>query len=374
VLNKTNMKYKIFSLLLLSLFSLTSSFGQALDEETGFIYVKAEYLFETGRYEEAIVSYNQVISKDPKYKNALINRGHSKFQLGAYKGAKMDALQSIELVGITPEAAALLGRSSASMNEINAAINSLTAAITMDDMNFSFYELRASVYENDDQLLKACQDYEKAMNLGSAAAELKAKSLCGISKTNPSVPPSRNPSTQVINANTENTSDHSDPQNTSSGQIDNQSSNSTNSNATSSELNNANSEGNVGSTNTDSVTIDDSEPMVVNDGLPKEDNFVNTFVIDEDLTIDIYGQELGRRKIKEIPSILILADENGKVTVNICVNKAGVVTKAEFNASMSTIAKKSLVSLALRKAKEFEFTKGEYDLQCGIMIFKIKGS
>lgn len=43
--------------------------AQVLDEETGFIFVKAEYLFETGRYDEAITQYNAVIAKDPKYKN-----------------------------------------------------------------------------------------------------------------------------------------------------------------------------------------------------------------------------------------------------------------------------------------------------------------
>ena len=123
----------------------------------------------------------------------------------------------------------------------------------------------------------------------------------------------------------------------------------------------------------DTTIIDNSDP-VYDENIPKNDDSVNSFVIDEDLTISISGQELGLRKIKEVPSILILADENGKVTVNICVNKEGVVTKAEFNGTLSTIAKKSLVSLALRKAKEFEFTPGKYDIQCGIMEFNIKGS
>ena len=41
---------------------------------------------------------------------------------------------------------------------------------------------------------------------------------------------------------------------------------------------------------------------------------------------------------------------------------------------MSTIVQKSLVSLALRKAKEFEFAAGKYESQCGIIIFEVKGS
>lgn len=95
-------------------------------------------------------------------------------------------------------------------------------------------------------------------------------------------------------------------------------------------------------------------------------------MVDDDLNIQISGQELGLRKIKEVPSILILSDENGKVCINICVNKEGQVIKAEFNPTMSTIVQKSLVSLALRKAKEFEFATGKYESQCGIIIFEVK--
>jgi hypothetical protein len=50
-----------------------------------------------------------------------------------------------------------------------------------------------------------------------------------------------------------------------------------------------------------------------------------------------------------------------------------MVIKAEFNSRLSTIAKKSLVSLAMRKAREFEFSASSYDMQCGLMIFEIKG-
>jgi tetratricopeptide (TPR) repeat protein len=336
--------------------------AQVLDEETGFIFVKAEYLYETGRYDEAITQYNAVIAKDPKYKNALIKRGLAKYALAAYKGSKMDAMQFIEVNGISAESAGLLGRSFAAMNDANAAINCLTAAIALDANNTDYYEWRASILENEGQILQACKDYEAAMNLGSAAAESKAKNLCGISKTQAS----NKPKVKVPNQ------DSNEPpvveapvETTNSGEI---------------QKDEVLSDGTKEPTepvteNTGTpTTIDDSEHPVIDESLPKEDNTVNSFVIDEDLTIEISGQELGRRKIAETPSILILADENGKVTVNICVNKAGTVTKAEFNGAMSSIAKKSLVSLAIRKAKEFEFAPGQYDSQCGFMVFKIKGS
>ncbi|MBC7884804.1 MAG: hypothetical protein H7X99_04980 [Saprospiraceae bacterium] len=343
--------------------------AQTLDEETGFIYVKAEYLFETARYEEAISQYNLVIARDPKYKEALIHRGLSKLALAAYKGSKMDAIQSIELKGISAESAALLGRSFAGMNDINAATSSLTAAIALDAKNSLYYEWRGALYENDDQLIKACQDYEKAMNFGSIAAEMKAKSLCGIMKNKQVVPTQKNKEEDVTSESGNN--DASDSNHAPGDIADNEVLSSGNREDQTNEQQNQN----PATTTSDSTTIDDSEP-IVDDGLPKEDNYVNRLIIDDELTLEISGQELGRREIpkENIPSILILADENGKVTVNICVNKSGIVTKAEFNASKSSIAKKSLVSLALRKAKEFEFSRGEYDLQCGIMVFNIKGS
>lgn len=336
--------------------------AQVLDEETGFIFVKAEYLFETGRYDEAITQYNAVIAKDPKYKNALIKRGLAKYALAAYKGAKMDAMQFIEVNGISSESAGLLGRSFAAMNDANAAINCLTAAISLDDKNTDFYEWRAAILENEGQLLKACKDYETAMNLGSAAAESKAKNLCGISKNQSN----NKPKVKVINQEPDQPSTVETPvETTNPGEIQKDE-----------VLSEGTQEptGEVTETTDTPTTIDDSELPVIDESLPKEDNTVNSFVIDEDLTIEVSGQELGRRAISETPSILILADENGKVTVNICVNKSGTVTKAEFNGSMSSIAKKSLVSLAIRKAKEFEFAPGKYDSQCGIMVFKIKGS
>lgn len=341
------------------LFLTNNGQAQSLDEETGFIYVKAEYLYETGRYDEAIAQYNLVVAKDASYKDALIHRGMCKFAMGAYKGAKMDAMHYIELKGISSSAAALLGRSFAATNELDAAVNSFSAAIGVEK-KFEYYEWRAEVYEKQQKPLNACGDYEMAVTLGSQAANNKLNLLCGGSKIKPKSPPIKNPQTSQ--------EDSEVPNNTPSNQENN-------GQQTNNGTNNPNDNTPVVDNNTqrDSTVIDDSEP-VVDENLPKNDDSVNNLVIDDDLTIEISGQELGIRKINEIPSILILADENGQVTVNICVNRQGVVTNAEFNGSRSTIAKKSLVSLALRKAKEFEFALGKYDVQCGTMVFNIKRS
>lgn len=337
----------IFCLALITLFSFQMSFAQDLDEEIGFIYVKAEYLYETGRYSEAIEQYDLVISQNPNYKDAMAHRGQAKLAMGAYGEAKGDALASIERHGIQSESAALLARSFAADHNYNAAVNSMTAAISLDVNNPELYELRAGFYESAGQKMSACQDYEIAAKLGSTQAASKVRNICG-----GTVPTTKNPDY----SNTANTPKQPPRQNT---QVDNDNRN------YDTQDSGQNSEYDV-----DSDEDSFHQPEVKR---PSDDNTVNTFVLDDDLTIEISGQELGLRKVIEVPSILILSDERGEVVIDFCVNAAGQVTTAEFNGSRSTIAKKSMVSLAISKAKDFEFAQGEYESQCGIMVFKISG-
>ena len=127
--------------------------------------------------------------------------------------------------------------------------------------------------------------------------------------------------------------------------------------------------------NADTTTEDEDAVEDKDEGnMPGEDNTLNEIEIDEDLTLIIRGQGLGKRKVLDQPNILILSDEDGTVSIDICVNKRGKVESAEFNSKLSTIAKKSLVSLAIRKSKDFWFEKNDYKEQCGVIMFKIKGS
>lgn len=348
------MKSRIY-LFLVILFASVSVMGQTLEEEIGFMYVKAEYLYETGRYEEAINEYNALIARDPKYKEALIHRGYSKYAMGAYKGAKADALQSIEYNGITASSAALLGRAFGAEGNMLAAINSLTAAIALDNQKADYFEWRGSFYEEERQLSKACEDYQSAATLGSNQASIKVSNICG-----GRVPKPGNVTPPVINKPTTTTQPTTD---VNDGEVltdNNQGNTSTT------------DQGQMNPNNNTDGTVEHPGEVVVVENVPSDDNTVNTIEIDGDLTIDIYGQELGLRRIIEVPSIIILTDKSGDVTVDFCVNKKGEVVSTEFNAGMSTIASKSLVSLALRKAKEFEFAPGKYDSQCGTMIFHMK--
>lgn len=349
----------LIAIIALQILVTSAAIGQNLDDEIGFVYVKAEYLFETARYDDAVNQYNIVVRQDPKYKDALIKRGMAKNALGAYKGGKMDAMQYIDLMGITGTAAATLAKSELGMNQTEAALNSLAIAIAAEPNNIDYLETRAKVYEENGQLLKACSDWERAMKAGSVLGEAKARSLCGISKTQRPNSPANQKQPEPKEAEPQNTTNETTPVSSPEAQEDTGQQNQPNTNPQVEEQ----------------VDTENEEAEIVDDPtIPKPDDYRNVLEIDDDLIIDIYGYGLGRRSIKEVPSILILSDEDGIVSLDICVNNKGEITKAEFNPSLSTTAKKSLVSLAIRKSREFIFDTAIYPVQCGVMQFKIKGS
>lgn len=340
--------------------------AQPLDEEIGFKLVKAEYLINTERFEDAIKELNAVILENPNYKNALLLRAETKYKLAAYKGAKNDAMDYITNHGITAKAAAILGKSEFAMGNDDPALNSLIAATALGESDFRIHEIKAEIFERKNQKISACEEWQSAAKLGSTKAAINARKLCG-SKTE--VPVQQVPvNSEVIHK------DDNDPTH--------------------------HEEVNPATVGTDSSMVADGEILsdgkheeadstvaekVENQGggqtnegsdllIPDEDNTINSIVIDEELTLELFGQGLGKRRVLERPSILILAEKDGLVTVEICVNAEGRVEYAEFVASKSTLNQNSLVSLAIRKAKEFWFEDSDYPKQCGFIRFKIKGS
>lgn len=333
---------------------------QTLEEEIGFKYVKAEYLVGTERYEEAIKELNEVIKQNPNFKNALIIRGETKYKLAAYKGAKMDAMDYINNNGITGKAASLLGKADFAMNNFDAAFNSISAAISIGEKDVKLYEMRAEIYESRNQKISACEDWHAAAKLGSNKGAINARKNCGIKLDPPTeTKPTENQNDDSTVDNTDNTSDDAEttsPVDTSlikPGEV----------------ISN-------GTITNDTTVIKKTQTESEEEGLliPEADDTVNSVVIDEELTLDIYGEGLGKRAVLQKPSILILAEKDGVVTIEICVNQKGMVDYAEFVSSKSSLTQNSLVSLAIRKAKEFWFEDSDYPKQCGYISYKIKGS
>lgn len=329
-----------------------NGYAQDLNSEIGFKYVKADYLIKTQRNEEAIKELNDIINENPAFNNVLFLRADLKFKSGDYAGARADALKAIELKGISGENAAILGRSEFALNNKIVAEQTLDAAIKLGVSEEKVLLDYASVLLEKKSNDKACSIWQTAAKAGSSTAAINLSKYCGTSTVSNIPTPVEPVNNQVAESGNNNASPKTDTQVVTT----------TNTNPTTTEQTPVNSDTSTQTGN------------VFNFPVPEEDNTVNDVVIDEDLTISLFGQGLGKRKILEKPSILILSEKDGEVAIEICINENGRVETAEFIAGKSTIDNKGLVSLAVRKSKDFWFEKSDFRKQCGYIIYKVKGS
>jgi tetratricopeptide (TPR) repeat protein len=326
-------------------------FSQDLNSEIGFKYVKADYLIKTQRNDEAIKELNDIINENPSFNNVLFLRADLKFKSGDYPGARADALKAIELKGITAESAAILGRSEFALNNKPVAELTLEAAIKLGINEEKVLLDYASILLDKKSVDKACLVWQSAVRTGSSTAAINISKYCG-TNGNGSIPAnSETIGNQVAESGTNTTTPKTESQN---AQVTIQE--------------NSEQQTSISSDSLSGGLNDFSFPV------PEEDNTINDVVIDEDLTISLFGQGLGKRRILEKPSILILSEKDGEVAIEICVNENGRVDTAEFIAGKSTIDNKGLVSLAVRKSKDFWFEKSDFRKQCGFIIYKVKGS
>ena len=344
------MKIRQIFILVLTVYCF-QGISQDLNSEIGFKYVKADYLIKTQRNDEAIKELNDIINENASFNNVLFLRADLKFKSGDYAGSRADALKSIELKGITAETAAVLGRSEFALNNKLVAEQSLEAAIKFGINEEKVLLDYASILLDKKSVDKACLVWQNAAKSGSSTAAINISKYCTVNGNSNIPVVSEYSNTQVAESGTNTTPPKTESQN---NQVTNQTNNEQPTQLSS-----------------DSVT---AGPTVFSFPVPEEDNTVNDIVIDEDLTISLFGQGLGKRKILEKPSILILSEKDGEVAIEICINENGRVETAEFIAGKSTIDNKGLVSLAVRKSKDFWFEKSDFRKQCGYIIYKVKGS
>ncbi len=321
---------KILSILLLAIGAISLN-AQSIDEELGFIYVKADYLLETDRYEDAIREFTKIITKNPSYKDALYKRAKAKYAIAAFKGTKNDLLQAFELVGITPESLKLFGNTLKNLDQHDAATVTLnTASMLSGGTSNSSSKGSTRKSKDTDTASDEKGEIEKLEDkLSSILDDLLPDRKSEEEKTDDTTTTTTNDGGSRTDSNTD--------------------------------------------TNTDTTTKSDEIKVNVEEKEEdKPDTSVNEIYVDEDLTIEIKNG-LGGRAILDQPNILILSDKSGEVSVDVCVNANGKVTSAEYNKNDSSISTQSLVSLAVRKSKEFWFKKSDKEETCGRIVFKITG-
>ncbi len=393
----------LFITMFIAFFSIGSINGQ-VEEETGFKYVKGNYLFDSGRFDEAIQIYNDILKGDPAYEDALIYRARAKYALGAYKGAKKDGLAYIQYNGLNEDVCLIMGKAELGLGNPLVAISYLDYVLMVNRQNIDGLLFRGDAYFEIEDDVQACTDWHKAIKLGSGRAEQQANSYC----QRVAIPIDDEPATSEDEEDYSHTDDGNDDtlddgEVLSSGNVDDDELDEDEvlSSGTSDESNDSSSsEGtNADDTKEESpmrpeevIMIGEDGPISNNgevissgtqttsDDEPKEevipvdpvDDTVEVLDIDDDLDIKIYGG-VGNRRVRNVPDILVLADKEGQVVVDICIDRSGNVKSASLNRNESTIGSAGLISLSLRKAREFKFDRSRKSEQCGKIAFVIKG-
>lgn len=319
---------KKYTLLLLTFFTIGFINAQSIEEELGFMYVKADYLLETDRYEDAIYEFSKIIEKDNAYKDVLYKRATAKFAIGAFKGTKNDLLMAFEVVGVLPEAVILYGKALRNLNEDVAASNTEKTASMLGGEQKSTTSSSTST-----QTTPTTTEKTPAEVIKEEADKIDEKVGTILD--------------QILGTDSGTETEAEDQGGTTTGNDET-------------------------STSTGSDTDIIKQPKEVEVTVYTPDVSENEIFIDEDLTI-IIKDGLGGRKVLNQPNILILNESSGSISVDVCVNQNGKVTDAVYNQNASSLNTQSLVSLAVRKSKEFWFEKSTEDEICGTFIFEISG-
>lgn len=109
-------------------------------------------------------------------------------------------------------------------------------------------------------------------------------------------------------------------------------------------------------------------------GNPNSDSYKGNAAIGKNGGIAVKSGLKGR-KINHYPEFKDDFDESGKVLVDITVDDKGKVIAASINRSGSTISKKSMWDIALRKAKELVLNPAAEETETGTIVinFKLNG-
>ena len=361
-------------------FTFSYSSAQGIEEETGFKYVKGNYLFDSGRYDEAIQIYNDIIKGNPDFEEVLVYRGRAKYALGAYKGAKKDGLAHIELHGLSKEVCLLMGQAELGVGNPMIAISYLDYALLKDkeDPEIFLYRGNAFFELEDDQ--NACTDWHRAIRMGSDRARRQADRFCQRVTVKIDDTPIEEKEEVMMTDDDEETLDDNEVLSSGSASEEPEVIMIDEGGVTPPIIVEEDEEV-IGGVTIDTEVTDQGVIIVKED--PREeppvlvikkepvDDTVVIKEIDEDLDIKVYAG-IGNRELKTVPDMLVLSDKAGQVVVDICVDRSGNVKSASLNRNESTIGSAGLISLALRKSREFKFDRARKSEQCGKLAFVIK--
>lgn len=132
-------------------------------------YARAVSYGILGKPDQAGVDFDKVIQLDPTYKDAYLNRAfYVREKTGDYTGALQDYNTFLNLNKDGNKAFALNNRGFVKfkMDDPQGALADIQSSIALDSTNSYAYKNRALIYISIDSIPLACQDLNKANELG----------------------------------------------------------------------------------------------------------------------------------------------------------------------------------------------------------------
>lgn len=339
--------------------------GQAqLEENSIVLFAKAKVLSESGRYDEAVRMYNQILSADENHTNALFGRAQAKYDLGAFKGTKNDIMAYIEKVGVDKRVLDIMANTELQLGNLVAAKNYANSALEMDPFDKDMFITAGDIYLDLSERNDACEHFSLAANLGSSKAKRRINEHCdGFTARKRNNTSLEEEEDLMVKSEEKEMMEEKEEevgvQKNEDGVV-----------SLEDIVKEAENNPNIPPPPS---TQSQEEPNFKS--IPQEEeidiNASQNLEVDDLLSITI-EDGLGDRKVEAQPNIFMLSDQDGQVVIDLCVDERGRVTEATFNRGLSTIYRSSLTSLALRKAKEFVFNSRSIDEQCGRLIYHIK--
>lgn len=131
-----------------------------------------------GNYKAAITAYDKVIKLEPKHIEAFFFRGGAHDAMGFLNEAILDYMNSITINENQPKVYNSMGVCYAKKGDVDLALRYFEKATEFDPSYAKAYANKGNVYDMKQNVVKACENWRKAMSLGYNGNENRYNSKC----------------------------------------------------------------------------------------------------------------------------------------------------------------------------------------------------
>ena len=129
-------------------------------------------------YKAAIANYSKAIALNPKHTQAFFFRGGAHDAMGFLDEAIIDYQQSISINANQPEVYNSLGVCNAKKGKIDIALSYFEKATIFNPSYAKAYSNKGNIYDMKRDLVNACKNWKKAIDLGYTGNQRRYESKC----------------------------------------------------------------------------------------------------------------------------------------------------------------------------------------------------